>query len=98
MNSSNTKCFSSSSCCLFATSGQPCCVSNLSSVGALINNGYEVHVVKDACGSRAETEYSAGLERMCDNGAHIITTEIALFEWLGSAKYPKFKEVQPLIK
>lgn len=72
------------------------CVSQ--TVEALINNGYEVHVVEDACGSRAETEYSAGLERIRDNGAHIITTEIALFEWLGSAKHPKFKEVQTLIK
>ena len=63
----------------------------------LIRNGYEVYVVKDACGSRAETEYLAGLERMRDNGAHILTTEIALFEWLGTAKHPKFKDVQKLI-
>ena len=60
--------------------------------------GYEVSVIKDACGSRAEEEYLAGLERMKDNGAYIITTEIALFEWLKSAKNPNFKEVQTLIK
>ena len=65
---------------------------------ALIKAGYEVHVVKDACGSRAELEYSAGLARMQDNGAHIITTEIAVFEWLKSAKHPNFKDVQTLIK
>lgn len=72
------------------------CVSQ--TVESLINAGYEVHVVKDACGSRAEAEYIAGLERMKDNGAHILTTEIALFEWLKSSKHPKFKEVQMLIK
>ena len=35
---------------------------------------------------------------MKDNGAHILTAEIALFEWLGGAKHPKFKEIQALIK
>ena len=65
---------------------------------ALIQEGYEVHVIRDACGSRSEMEYSAGLGRMKDNGAHIITAEIALFEWLKGAKHPKFKEVQSLIK
>ena len=57
-----------------------------------------VALIKDACGSRAETEYVAGLERMKDNGAHILTTEIALFEWLKGAKHPNFKDIQALIK
>lgn len=72
------------------------CVSQ--TVESLIEAGYEVHVIKDACGSRAEAEYIAGLERMKDNGAHILTTEIALFEWLKTSKHPKFKDVQALIK
>ncbi len=67
-------------------------------VAALIKEGYDVSVIKDACGSRAEAEYNAGLDRMKENGAHILTTEIALFEWLKGAKHPKFKEVQSLIK
>ena len=65
---------------------------------ALIQEGFEVSVIRDACGSRSELEYSAGLKRMKDNGAHVLTTEIALFEWLKGAKHPKFKEVQMLIK
>ena len=64
----------------------------------LLKAGFEVHVVKDACSSRMEAEHLAGLERMRDNGAHILTTEIALFEWLKSSKHPKFKDVQMLIK
>ncbi len=72
------------------------CVSQ--TVTALRGLGNEVHVVKDACGSRAEAEHHAGLERMKDNGAHFITAEIAIFEWLKSAKHPNFKEVQSLIK
>lgn len=65
---------------------------------ALLEEGYEVHVIRDACGSRSEIEYSSGLARIKDNGAHIITAEIALFEWLRGAKHPNFKEVQSLIK
>ena len=72
------------------------CVSQ--TTAAFRERGYEVSVIKDACGSRAEEEYLAGLERMKDNGAYIITTEIALFEWLKGAKHPNFKAVQALIK
>lgn len=67
-------------------------------VADLIKSGYEVFVVTDACGSRAESEYKAGLERMRANGAQLITTEIALFEWLKSSKHQNFKEIQSLIK
>lgn len=72
------------------------CVSQ--TTNALIQEGFEVSVIRDACGSRSELEYLAGLERMKDNSAHVLTTEIALFEWLKGAKHPKFKEVQMLIK
>lgn len=72
------------------------CVSQ--TAAALVKSGYEVNVIKDACSSRAEAEYQAGLERMKDNGAHILTTEIALFEWLKGAKHPEFKNIQSLIK
>mgnify|MGYP004651549193 FL=1 len=72
------------------------CVSQ--TTNALIQEGFEVSVIRDACGSRSELEYLAGLDRMKDNGAHVLTTEIALFEWLKGAKHPKFKEVQMLIK
>jgi nicotinamidase-related amidase len=65
---------------------------------ALIEADYDVSVVADACGSRSEIEYQAGLDRIKENGGHIITTEIALFEWLKSAQHPMFKEVQKLIK
>ncbi len=72
------------------------CVSQ--TVNALIAKGYEVTVISDACASRAEIEHIAGLQRIKDNGASIVTTEIALFEWLKSSKHPKFKEIQNLIK
>ena len=67
-------------------------------VFALIEEGFEVFVVSDACGSRDETEHRAGLTRMKSHGAQIVTTEIVLFELLKSAKHPHFKEIQNLIK
>lgn len=72
------------------------CVSQ--TVTALVSKGYDVTVISDACGSRAEMQHLAGLERIRENKAHIVTTEIALFEWLKSARHIKFKEVQSLIK
>ena len=65
---------------------------------SLINLGYEVFVISNACGSRAESEHIAGLERIKDIGGSIITTEIALFELLKTSKHPNFKEIQSLIK
>ena len=64
----------------------------------LIEKGYEVYVVKDASSSRQEYEYLTGLELMKDAGAHLTCVEVVLFELLGGAKHPSFKEVQQLIK
>ena len=72
------------------------CVSQ--TVNSLVELGYDVSVISDACGSRAEQEHLAGINRIKENGAHIITTEMALFEWLKTSKHPKFKEIQALIK
>lgn len=65
---------------------------------ALLEAGYEVYVIKDACASRNKYEFKQGIDIMQQNGAKISCVEIALFEWLKSAKHPKFKEVQALIK
>ncbi len=60
--------------------------------------GRQVFVVADACGSRTEANRQAGLARMQANGAEIVTTEMVIFEWLGSADHPAFKALMPLIK
>lgn len=65
---------------------------------ALLEAGYEVYVIKDACASRNKYEFKQGIEIMQQNGATISCVEIALFEWLKGAKHPKFKEIQALIK
>ncbi|MBB6254638.1 isochorismatase family protein [Nitrospirillum iridis] len=64
----------------------------------LLDRGRRVHVVADAVGSRTHDNKAAGLRRMERHGADIITTEMALFEWLGTADHPRFREVVALIK
>ena len=70
----------------------------LQTVLALRGLGRRVHVVADATGSRLEANRQAGLERMRAHGAGIVTTEMVLFEWLGSAAHPAFKPIIALIK
>lgn len=65
---------------------------------ALLEEGFEVYVIKDACASRNKYEFKQGIDIMQQNGAKISCVEIALFEWLKSAQNPKFKEIQLLIK
>lgn len=64
----------------------------------LLNMGYEVFLVKEACGSRNEEDKESALRRLMHAGAQLITVEMALFELLRSSKHPNFKEVQSLIK
>ena len=65
---------------------------------ALVEEGFDVYVIKDACASRNKYEFKQGIEAMAANGVKISCVEIALFDWLKGAKNPKFKEVQALIK
>ena len=67
-------------------------------VAALLQEGFDVTVLRDGCGSRSELEYQSALAFMKQNGAKIKTTEMVLFELLKTAKHPKFKELQSLIK
>lgn len=64
----------------------------------LQETGYNVFVVEDAVGSRTRENKAAGLARILRAGAQPSTIEMALFELMGDAKHPKFKEVQQLIK
>jgi nicotinamidase-related amidase len=71
------------------------CVSQ--TVHDLLDEGVEVHVPADAVGSRHTLDYERGLQRLQRAGAVISTVESALFELLGRAGTPEFKEVQKLI-
>jgi nicotinamidase-related amidase len=66
-------------------------------LGAL-NAGYLVHVASDAVGSRAESNWRVGLERMKAAGAVISSTEMMMYELLRCSGTPAFKELLPFLK
>ena len=68
-----------------------------SALGGL-NAGYDVFVVEDAIGSRKESDRNRAVIRMTQAGCHVVTSEMALFEWLGDARHEKFRELSRLIK
>lgn len=70
----------------------------LQTVLALRARGRDVAVVADAVGSRRETSRERALDRMLAHGVDVVTTEMVVFEWLGSSENPAFREVQKLIK
>ncbi len=64
----------------------------------LAQSGFAVFVVADAVSSRAETSKALALARMGHAGIDVINTEMAVFELLGKAGTPEFKELSGLIK
>lgn len=64
----------------------------------LLDGKRKVYVVADAIGSRMPANKEAGIERMRQHGAEIVTTEMVIFEWLGGKEHPRFREVTALIR
>ncbi len=65
---------------------------------SLLGPGRHVVVVEDAIGSRAPASKAAALRRMERHGVEVVTTEMVVFEWLGSADHPRFREAVALVK
>lgn len=59
----------------------------------LLEDGKEVYVVADAVGSRRAHDRAVALTRMRDEGVRVVTREMVVFEWLGEAGTPLFREV-----
>ena len=64
----------------------------------LLDEGYAVDVIGDACLSRRTLDWRLGLQRMGTDGARLMTTEAVMFELIGAAGTPLFKEVSRRIK
>jgi nicotinamidase-related amidase len=64
----------------------------------LMEQGYEIFVVTDATSSRTLESEKACLDRLSAAGAGIVTTEMVVFEWLGRAGTPEFKDLLKRIK
>jgi nicotinamidase-related amidase len=70
----------------------------LQTVLGLLDAGRRVFVARDAIGSRRAESKETAIRRMERHGAEIVTAEMVVFEWLGSAEHPRFREVVALIK
>jgi nicotinamidase-related amidase len=60
--------------------------------------GLDVYTVADAVTSRDPASVTVATQRMRHAGTSVVTTEMALFEWLHVAGTPEFKELSKLIK
>jgi nicotinamidase-related amidase len=64
----------------------------------LVSAGYAVEVVADAVSSRLAADKATGLEQIKAAPAIITCVESVLFELLGTAEHPAFKEILRLVK
>lgn len=65
---------------------------------ALLDSGYEVHVVVDCVASREAASKEVSLTKMSNAGVSLTTTEMALFELLKVGKGEKFKRISKIVK
>jgi nicotinamidase-related amidase len=64
----------------------------------LLDDGFRVFAVADATASRTAANHQAGIDRMLQAGAIIVSTEMILFELLQRAGTEYFKEILALVK
>ena len=64
----------------------------------LVTAGLQPFVVVDAVTSRARSSKEAALRRLAANGIELVTTEMAIFEWLERAGTDEFRALLPFIK
>ena len=58
----------------------------------------QVFVVADAVDSRDPANRTLALQRIRQDGVQVVATEMVVFEWLGQAGTPAFKELSNLLK
>jgi len=64
----------------------------------LLSLGFRVYLPIDAVASRFAVDREVALRRLEHAGAILTTTETAVFEWVGGAAHPQFKEVSRLVQ
>ena len=82
----------------FVVSGCEAHVCVLQTVAGLIDAGHRVKWVADAVGSRHPHNHALATERARSFGADVVTTEMVIFEWLGSSQHPKFRRLLQIIR
>jgi len=64
----------------------------------LLGAGYDVTIVADAMSSRAAENRDIAIRRMLAEGAHLSSTEMALFELTVNSGTDEFKSIAKLVK
>jgi nicotinamidase-related amidase len=64
----------------------------------LLGLNFRVYVAADAVASRYTADHERALHRLEQAGAIITTSEAAVFEWVGGAGSPQFKEISRLVQ
>src|SRR5437764_3549983 len=59
---------------------------------------FRVYVAADAVGSRYPQDHAVALRRMEQACAILTTSETCVFEWVGGADHPQFREVSRLVQ
>jgi len=61
-------------------------------------SGYDLFLVRDACGSRRGEDKETAIARLAGQGVTVCTAEMVFFEWLHHAATPQFRDLLPLVK
>jgi nicotinamidase-related amidase len=64
----------------------------------LLEDGYHVHLVRDAICSRNKTDFLAGVANAAAAGAVVTTAETVLFQLLKESTHDQFKAISKLVK
>jgi len=64
----------------------------------LLAEGFQVFLPVDALAGRYTLDHDIALRRLEKAGAILTTCETALFEWVGGASHPKFKQISALVQ
>ena len=70
----------------------------LQTVLGLAEHGFKPFFVADAVASRHLQNKELATHRVRQQGVPVISTEMALFEWMGHADHPKFRDILSLVK
>jgi isochorismate hydrolase len=64
----------------------------------LLDQGFRVFLPADALASRSGFDRQTALRRMEKAGAIVTSAETCVFEWLGTADHPRFKEISRMVQ
>lgn len=59
----------------------------------LLHEGFEVYVIVEATQSRSDHDKDLALDRLQQAGAHLVSREMVVFEWLKTAGTAEFKQI-----